>query len=264
VVWLDFCPEKGSGPKSCRNATDGLDMHILKLQKTIGHQFKNSELLTEALTHPSLAHEKGNGTSQHNQRLEFLGDAVLQLVLTDHIFKLHPDQPEGKLTQLRAHLANRHTLYRRAQAVDLGRHLLLGKGEEASGGRERLSNLADAYEALLGAIYLDGGMRAARKFILGQFKTEFSQIKQTTPRQNPKGHLQELLQSRAPANPQYHVIRESGPDHNKYFEVTVEWDGEEIGRGHGSSKKQAEAAAAEAALATLQASQLRPAQLPPS
>jgi ribonuclease III len=233
-------------------------MHALKLHKTTGYQFKSPELLTEALTHPSLAHEKGNGTNHHNQRLEFLGDAVLQLVLTDHIFKLHPDLPEGKLTQLRAHLANRHTLYRRAQAIDLGKHLLLGKGEEASGGRERLSNLADAYEALLGAIYLDGGIRAARRFVLNQFKTEFSQMKQTTPRQNPKGHLQELLQSRAPENPQYRVVRETGPDHSKYFEVSVEWNGQEIGRGHGSSKKQAEAAAAEAALETLQPPQPRP------
>jgi len=232
-------------------------MHLLRLQKTIGYEFKRHELLTESLTHPSLAHEKGEGANHHNQRLEFLGDAVLQLVLTAHIFRLHPDQPEGKLTQLRAHLANRHTLFRRAQAVDLGKHLLLGKGEEASGGRDRLSNLADAYEALLGAIYLDGGMRAARKFILQQFKTEFSQIRQTTPRQNPKGHLQELLQSKAPANPQYHVIRESGPDHNKYFEVVVEWDGQEIGRGHGTSKKQAEAAAAESALVSLQTPQAR-------
>ena len=237
-------------------------MHALNLQKTIGYQFKNHELLTEALTHPSLAHEKGNGTNQHNQRLEFLGDAVLQLALTGHIFKLHPDLPEGKLTQLRAHLANRHTLHRRAQAIELGRHLLLGKGEEASGGRERLSNLADAYEALLGAIYLDGGIRAARKFILSQFKSEFNQIKQTTPRQNPKGHLQELLQSRSPANPQYNVIRETGPDHNKYFEVAVEWNGQEIGRGHGSSKKQAEAAAAESALTALQTSQPRPSAAP--
>ena len=229
-------------------------MHALKLQKTIGHQFKNHDLLTEALTHPSLAHELGNGNHQHNQRLEFLGDAVLQLLLTDHIYTLHPDLPEGKLTQLRAHLANRHALHRRARAIELGKYLLLGKGEEASGGRERLSNLADAYEALLGAVYLDGGIRSARKFIARQFKTEFTQMRQSTPRQNPKGHLQELLQSRAPANPQYRVIRESGPDHNKYFEVIVEWSGAEIGRGRGSSKKQAEAAAAEAALAALHTS----------
>ena len=226
-------------------------MHPHKLQRTIGYQFKNPALLTEALTHPSLAHELGR-TNNHNQRLEFLGDAVLQLLLTDYIFKVHPNLPEGKLTQIRAHLANRHMLFERARAIELGRHLLLGKGEEASGGRERLSNLADAYEALLGAIYLDGGIRAARKFIRVQFALAFSQIKQATPRQNPKGRLQELLQSNSPANPVYRVVHESGPDHSKYFEAVVEWQGREIGRGNGSSKKQAETAAAEAALASLQ------------
>src|SRR5712671_261459 len=182
-------------------------MKAQKLQKAIGHQFKNPALLQEALTHPSLAHEKG-GNGTHNQRLEFLGDAVLQLVLTDHIFELFPDFPEGKLTQVRAHLANRHTLHRRALATELGDYLLLGKGEEASGGRARLSNLADAYESLLGAVYLDGGIRAARKFVARQFALEFKNLKEATPRQNPKGLLQEMLQEQSTANPQYRVISE--------------------------------------------------------
>jgi ribonuclease-3 len=227
-------------------------MHLHKLQKTIGYEFKDRDLLDEALTHPSLAHEKGGGSNHHNQRLEFLGDAVLQLVLTDRVYKLYPEFPEGKLTQHRAHLANRHTLCRRAHAIGLGEHLLLGKGEEGSGGRERLSNLADAFEALLGAIYLDGGLRAARKFILRQFADEFAHLKETTHRQNPKGRLQELLQARSAANPVYRVVRESGPDHSKNYEAVVEWEGREIGRGFGHSKKQAETAAAEAALAALQ------------
>jgi ribonuclease-3 len=225
-------------------------MQRQKLQEVIGYAFKEEELFIEALTHPSLAHEQGSG-NHHNQRLEFLGDAVLQLMLTDHIFKLYPDLPEGKLTQIRAHLANRHALFRRAKAIDLGKYLLLGRGEEASGGRERLSNLADAYEALLGAIYLDGGVRAARKFIAHQFSDEFAIIKQTSPGQNPKGRLQELLQAQSPANPQYRVVHETGPDHSKFFEAAVEWRGEEIGRGRGSSKKLAETAAAEAALMAL-------------
>lgn len=226
-------------------------MHLVKLQKTVGYEFKNPDLLVEALTHPSIAHERGNESNRHNQRLEFLGDAVLQLVLTDRIYKLYPDLPEGKLTQIRAHLANRHTLYQRARAIELGKHLMLGKGEEASGGRERLSNLADAYEALLGSVYLDGGLRAARKFILTQFADEFTNIKQTTPRQNPKGRLQELLQAHSPQGPSYRVVHESGPDHSKHFEAVVEWEGRQIGRGNGSSKKQAETVAAEAALAAL-------------
>lgn len=226
-------------------------MHLQKLQKTIGYTFKNLDLLNEAITHPSISHERSTQNGPHNQRLEFLGDAVLQVVLTDRIYKLYTDYPEGKLTQVRAHLANRHTLFRRAQAIELGHYLLLGKGEETSGGRERLSNLADAYEALLGAIYLDSGLRAARKFILAQFADEFANIKQATPRQNPKGRLQELLQAHSPNGPTYRVIHESGPDHSKYFETIVEWEGREIGRGTGSSKKQAETIAAEAALAAL-------------
>jgi ribonuclease-3 len=226
-------------------------MQLLKLQKIIGYEFKKRELLVEALTHPSIAHERANESNHHNQRLEFLGDAVLQLVVTARIYKLYPDLPEGKLTQIRAHLANRHTLYHRAQAIDLGKYLLLGKGEESSGGRERLSNLADAYEALLGSVYLDGGIRAARKFILTQFAEEFTNIKQATPRQNPKGRLQELLQAHSPKGPIYRVVHESGPDHSKHFEAVVEWEGRQIGSGTGSSKKQAETVAAEAALAAL-------------
>lgn len=225
-------------------------MPMQSLQKTIQYQFRQPELLREALTHPSMSHEKGANNS-HNQRLEFLGDAVLQLILTDRVYRLYPEFFEGKLTQLRAHLANRHTLYRRALAIDLGKYLLLGKGEENSGGRQRLSNLADAYEALLGAIYLDGGIRAARQFVQRQFREELTQVRQSSPRQNPKGHLQELLQARAPANPIYRVIQETGPDHSKFFEVVVEWQGQEIGRGQGPSKKAAESVAAEAALGVL-------------
>ena len=229
-------------------------MQLQKLQKAIGHTFKHESLLTEAITHPSMAHERSAGNTNHNQRLEFLGDAVLQVVLTDRIYRLYPDYPEGKLTQIRAHLANRHTLCRRAQALGLGGYLLLGKGEESSGGRDRLSNLADGFEALIGAVYLDGGIRAVRKFILKQFSPEFRDLKSTSApsRHNPKGHLQEMLQARSPANPIYRVVRETGPDHSKNFEAIVEWEGRELGRGYGHSKKQAETAAAETALGTLQ------------
>ena len=226
-------------------------MQEQSLRKIIQYEFKNPELLREALTHPSLAHEDPTAPDHHNQRLEFLGDSVLQLMLTDQIYKLNPTWPEGQLTQLRAHLANRHTLFRRAQAIDLGRFLLLGKGEETSGGRTRLSNLADAFEALVGAIYLDGGVRAARKFIRAQFAAELRDLQERAPCQNPKGSLQELLQARSPSNPLYRVVHESGPDHSKRFEVAVEWEGKEIGRGRGRSKKLAETAAAEAALSAL-------------
>ena len=231
-------------------------MQAQRLQNAIGYEFKQPELLLEAITHPSLAHEQAGHNQPHNQRLEFLGDAVLQLMLTDNLYHQHPTLPEGQLTQLRAHLANRHSLFRRAKAIELGKYLLLGKGEEGSGGRERLSNLADAYEALIGAIYLDGGVRATRKFIAAQFKDEFKTLKQSAPRQNPKGLLQELLQAHSTANPHYRVVHESGPDHHKHFEVIVEWKGCEIGRGQGTSKKQAEAVAAEVALQTVETGQL--------
>lgn len=232
-------------------------MQLKKLQKTIGYSFKNVDLLVESLTHPSLAHEEGSKTKLHNQRLEFLGDAILQLVLTDRIYRENPDLQEGKLTQIRAHLANRHTLHRRARAIGLGKYLLLGRGEDATGGRERLSNLANTYEALIGAVYLDRGLRATKKFVLDHFAEEFANVKQKKYRQNPKGHLQEILQTRSKSSPVYRVIRESGPDHSKHFEITVEWHGKEIGRGQGSSKKRAETNAAESALAKLtkQASQ---------
>jgi ribonuclease-3 len=223
-------------------------MHLESFEKIIGYDFGNKDLLLEALTHPSIVHETRDRGSAHNQRLEFLGDAVLQLVLTERLYRLYPDQPEGKLTQLRAHLANRHTLWRRAKAVQLGKFIRLGKGEETSGGRERLSNLADAYEALLGAIYLDRGVRASRTFILRHFKGEFDGLEVHPHNQNPKGRLQEILQAQSPSNPIYRVVHESGPDHSKNFEVVVEWQGTEIGRGKGSSKKTAETLAAESAL----------------
>jgi ribonuclease-3 len=221
---------------------------IQKLERILNYSFKRPELLLEALTHPSISHEHRDRPNHHNQRLEFLGDAVLQVVLTERLYKLYPNLPEGKLTQLRARMANRHTLWRRARAIELGRFMLLGKGEEASGGRERLSNLADGYEALLGAIYLDSGIRAVRKFILTQFAEEFANLEETPHAANPKGLLQELLQAASQSNPVYRVVREEGPDHIKRFESIVEWQGREIGRGHGSSKKEAEIAAALAAL----------------
>lgn len=252
---LDVSPQRrrawGVNVLLRRNAIIGSIMDWDALQEAIGYRFKNLKLLKEALTHPSLAHENDRSEEPHNQRLEFLGDAVLQLVLTDRLFRLHPDWPEGQLTQTRAHLANRHTLYRRAQAIQLGQYLRLGKGEERNGGRTRLSNLADAYEALLGAVYLDGGWRAARALIHRQFAQEWRQTKTASPRINPKGRLQEIVQAQGVSSPTYRVVQESGPDHEKQFEVVVEWQGREWGRGVGSSKKLAEAAAAAAALEQL-------------
>ena len=217
------------------------------LEDRIGYKFRNSLLLAEALTHPSLGHE----TQQRhfdNQRLEFLGDAVLQLVITEHLFHHFGDEPEGKLTKLRSRLVSRDTLQARASALGLGKELLLGRGEEASGGRERTSTLADAFEALIGAIYLDSDFEAARKFILEQCRADLESVAQEPVDINPKGDLQELLQSISPTSPVYETLSESGPEHDKTFVVRAMWEGLELGQGSGRSKKQAETAAAEEAL----------------
>jgi ribonuclease-3 len=217
------------------------------LEERIGYKFRNSLLLAEALTHPSLGHET---QERHfdNQRLEFLGDAVLQLVITEHLFRYFGGEPEGKLTKLRSRLVSRETLRAHAGALDLGGHLLMGRGEEASGGRERASTLGDAFEALIGAIYLDSNFEEARKFILAQARADLESVAQEPVDINPKGDLQELLQAISPTSPVYETISETGPEHDKTFVVRAVWEGKELGQGTGRSKKQAETAAAEEAL----------------
>jgi ribonuclease-3 len=217
------------------------------LEEQIGYKFRNSLLLAEALTHPSLGHET---QERHfdNQRLEFLGDAVLQLVITEHLFHHFSGEPEGKLTKLRSRLVSRETLRAHATALDLGCHLLMGRGEEASGGRERASTLGDAFEALIGAIYLDSNFNEAQKFVLAQAQRDLESIAQEPVDINPKGELQELLQAISPTSPAYETVSESGPEHDKTFVVRAIWEGQELGQGSGRSKKQAETAAAEEAL----------------
>jgi len=216
---------------------------VSPLEQRIGYKFRNSLLLAEALTHPSLGHE----TQQRhfdNQRLEFLGDAILQLVVTEYLFRHFGEAPEGQLTKLRSRLVSRETLKAHAAALDLGRYLMMGRGEEASGGRARASTLADAFEALIGAIYLDGDLEKARKFVLAQAREELAQIAEEPVDINPKGHLQELLQTISPRSPVYELVSQSGPEHNKMFVVRAVWEGMVLGQGSGRSKKQAETAAA--------------------
>ena len=219
------------------------------LEERIGHKFRNSLLLAEAMTHPSLGHE----TQRHhfdNQRLEFLGDAVLQLIITEHLYTLFPREAEGRLTKLRSRLVSREALRRHAQRLDLGSFLMMGRGEEACGGRERVSTLADAFEALLGAIYLDTNLETARRFVLTLAAEDLAQIEVEPIDINPKGHLQETLQAISPRSPAYELISESGREHEKTFVVRVVWEGVSLGEGTGRSKKQAETAAALAALQT--------------
>lgn len=217
------------------------------LEERIGYQFHDPQLLTEALTHPSVRHEKQRAHFD-NQRLEFLGDAVLQLVITEHLFKLFSAAGEGRLTTRRARLVSRASLKMLATKLELGRHLFLGRGEEASGGRERASTLADAFEALLGAIFLDGGIETARRFILAEMQDELGRLEEEPLEINPKGQLQELLQAISPRSPVYELISQVGREHERTFSVRVLWEGKMLGGGAGPSKKQAESAAALVAL----------------
>jgi ribonuclease-3 len=220
------------------------------LQERMGYAFRDPALLQLALTHPSVAHEH-NAAIETNQRLEFLGDAVLQLVLTRELYEKFPAFDEGPLTKARAKLVNRRTLAERARHLAIGEHLIVSRGEEMHGGRERPSALADTYEALLGAVFLDSGFEAAREFILREFQAAFGGLLVIPILENPKGELQELLQAVSPEAPQYHVVSATGPDHDRIFECTVHHGGAELARGQGKSKKAAESEAALAALTRL-------------
>ena len=221
------------------------------LQNKIGYHFKNPQLLTEALTHSSIALDQSNNPFD-NERLEFLGDAVLQLVITAHLFEIFPEFEEGPLTKIRTRLVSRTALKAYASHLNLGKYLIMGRGEETSGGRERSSILGDSFEALIGAIYLDSDFLRARKFILQQAAEHLHRVALEPEEINPKGHLQELLQSKAPSAPVYEHLEERGKAHLKYFRCRVIWEGKELGVGEGRSKKEAEVAAATQALKGLQ------------
>jgi ribonuclease-3 len=222
-----------------------------ELQTALGCRFRDEGLLRLALTHPSVAHEQAVRL-QHNQRLEFLGDSVVELVLTHELYQRLPATGEGGLTKARAGLVNRRSLAERARRLGLGRYLTLSRGEDLHGGRERASTLADSFEALVGALFLDQGLGAAREFVLRVFHEELGQFPGVADAGNPKGELQERLQARSPAPPQYKLESTTGPDHDRVFECAVYHEGAELGRGRGKSKKTAEAEAATDALRRLE------------
>src|SRR5258706_1316927 len=222
-----------------------------ELQTRLGHSFRDENLLRLALTHPSVAHEQNN-PMPHNQRLEFLGDSVLGLVLSRELFEKFSTADEGALTKSRAKLVNSVSLAARARELGLGAHLILSRGEENTGGRERASALADAFESVLGAIFLDGGFDAAREFILREFDAKFGELGALPGIENPKGELQELLQSRSPNAPEYRLVSASGADHDRDFECAVLHEVVELARGRGKSKKIAESEAGLAALQNLE------------
>jgi ribonuclease-3 len=216
------------------------------LQARLGYTFKNVELLRLALTHPSIAHEAGTHI-QTNQRLEFLGDAVLQLILTRALYDKFPEYGEGPLTKARATLVNRRMLSEHGRAIGLQDHLIVSRGEEQTGGRQRPSAIADAFEAVVGALFMDGGLDAAKSFVLADFAEYISEIASLPSIDNPKGELQELLQATSAEAPQYQLLNASGPDHDRFFECSVIHGGVELARGSGKSKKEAESNAALAA-----------------
>ena len=219
------------------------------LEETLGYRFQHTELLEQALTHSSYANERLGGALQSNERLEFLGDSILGQVTAEHLYRTHPDLPEGDLTRMRAALVCEESLAQVAGEWDLGEQLKLGRGEDQSGGRGRPSIQADAVEAILAAIYLDGGMDQARRIIHAFI---LSKEAQTGEGHDYKTALQELAQRTPGQAPHYQLVKEEGPDHLKEFWMEVILDGKCLGTGKGRSKKEAEQQAARAALEALQ------------
>jgi ribonuclease-3 len=208
---------------------------------------RKKELYLQALTHSSYTHEHNLGNNAHNERLEFLGDAVLELAVSEILYHRFPRLPEGKLTRFRAGLVCEESLFRLAEKMQLGSYLRLGRGEAASGGRKRPSLLADALEALLGAIYLDQGFTAVRKVVEELFRPLFEQLAHGSLITDYKTLLQEYTQGKMATTPEYIIVNESGPDHEKIFVAQVLLDGKVSGEGSGRSKKEAEQEAARAA-----------------
>lgn len=216
-------------------------------EEIIYYSFKNKNLLKEALTHSSYANEHKDRNIQCNERLEFLGDAVLSIVVADYVFKNCPNLPEGELTKLRSSLVCEKALYKFGKIINLGSYLLLSKGERNGGGADRPSIVSDAFEALIAAIYLDGGIDAARRHIL-RFVVPEINGRSKKPFRDYKTTLQEIIQKNPGERLDYHLVSETGPDHNKHFVFEVHLNSNVIGKGGGRSKKEAEQNAAREAL----------------
>ena len=218
------------------------------LEQALGHQFKDASLLQQAFVHRSYLHEQPQYPLGSNERLEFLGDALLDYAIAEELYRLFPEEPEGTLTKLRASLVQRDSLAGVAQTLGLGNHLLMGRGEERSGGRKRASNLSCVYEAVVGAILMDGGEAAAKTFVLSTLKGLLDATLQGDIIADHKSRLQEYCQANQRKGPDYQTISEEGPPHAKRFSVEVSVDGTVLGTGIGQSRQQAEKEAARAAL----------------
>ena len=216
--------------------------HTTEIERKIGYVFKDKNLLTLAFTHCSFVNEHPEVLS-HNERLEFLGDSVLGLLISEFLFKSCPDNPEGELSSNRSRLVEAPACGSYIHKLQLENYVLLGKGERMNDGRGRESILADLFEAIIGAIFLDGGIDAARQFLFSHFSDDFAHIIDA-PTNNWKAELQDHLQKQHGVSPKYVLISEKGPDHSKTFEVAVLFNEQELGRGVGSSKKEAQQSAA--------------------
>jgi len=223
-------------------------------QKDLGISFHQESLLEQAFVHLSYLNENPGFARPSNERLEFLGDAILNFIVAEKLYEEFPELPEGELTEIRASLVCRDTLAELASSLKLGDWLLLGRGEEANGGRAKASNLANAMEALIGALYLDQGLAKARRFILRQLKPELEKIKAGKIPPNYKALVQELIQGQKKPTPVYRLVEATGPDHGKQFTAEILVEGEALGRGTGRSKKTAESQAARAAWEKLRCS----------
>ncbi len=224
---------------------------IKSLEDKLGVHFEDKDLLRQAITHRSFPNENKKLNIKDNERLEFLGDSVLGLAISTYLFKECENSPEGELAKTKAILVSSETLAEKARKLDLNKNLLLGRGEEITGGRERESILADSIEAIFGALYLEKGFIEAKSFIISLFKKDINKVLSGEYEKDYKTLLQETVQKDSDKTPQYQVIEELGPDHNKKFVVEVELAGDKLGKGRGSSKKKAEQKAARKALKNL-------------
>ncbi len=223
-------------------------------QKNLGISFRQESLLEQAFVHSSYCNENPDFAWPSNERLEFLGDAVLNFIVTERLYEEYLCLPEGELSEIRAYLVCRDTLSHLASSLKLGDWLLLGRGEEASGGRTKASNLANAIEALIGALYLDQGVDEARRFVLRQLKPELEKTKAGKMTPNYKALVQEFVQGQKRPTPVYHLVEATGPDHCRQFTAEILVEGESLGKGTGKSRKIAESQAARAAWEKLRSS----------
>lgn len=221
---------------------------VTALQAKVHFAWRNPELLRLALVHSSFTYENRGREEQNNERLEFLGDAVLELIISDYYYNNFPNKTEGELTKMRALTVCEPSLAAVARRLELGRFMFMGRGEERSGGRERPALLADAFEALLGAVYLDAGFEEARRVALQQLADIIDEVKAGQTVRDFKTDLQEMLQRKSVDPIQYCIINEDGPDHDKTFTAAVNYQGRRMGWGSGRTKKEAEQQAAKMAL----------------